>query len=347
MNGKMVINMEKGIVVAGSMVIDYIKEIDNYPSVGLLTNIRSVDKSIGGCVGNTAINLAKIDKNVPIAIIGVIGDDENGKFILSSFRDYGINTSRIIIDKDINTSYTDVMSVIGTWERTFFHVRGANAKFSYEHINFQELQADLFHIGQALLLDILDGPDTEYGTVMAKTLAHAQRAGMKTSIDVASENSLRYSSVITPSLKYCNYVIINEIESGMITGLPVRDESGKLIVGNIQAICEKFMEMGVRDKIVIHAPEASWSLDRDGQFYYMPSLLLPDGYIKGTVGVGDTFCAGMLYAIYKNLDPELSLRIANAAAASRLAQKIAIDGKRDMETLLELDQKFPKRVDEK
>lgn len=335
--------MENGIVVAGNMVIDYVKEIDNYPSVGLLTNIRSIKKCIGGCAGNTAINLAKIDRAIPISCVGVIGDDENGKFILSSFQAYGIDTSRIIIDKSLNTSYTDVMSVLGTWERTFFHVRGANATFSYDHINFQELKAKLFHIGHALLLDVFDGPDEEYGTVMAKTLAHAQRAGLKTSIDVASESSLRYSSIITPSLKYCNYVIINEIESSMITEVPARDECGKLIIPNIRAICGKFMEMGVRDKIVIHAPEAGWSLDRNGEFHHVPSLLLPNGYIKGTVGAGDTFCAGMLYAIYKNFDPELSLRIANAAAACRLSLTNATDGTRDLETLMELERKFPRR----
>ena len=36
--------------------------------------------------------------------------------------------------------------------------------------------------------------------------------------------------------------------------------------------------------------------------------------IKGKVGAGDAFCAGMLYSLYKEFDPEYSLRVAGAAA---------------------------------
>jgi sugar/nucleoside kinase (ribokinase family) len=61
-----------------------------------------------------------------------------------------------------------------TKQRTFFHYRGANAKFCEEDIDWSRIHADILHIGYILLLDALDAPDTAYGTKMAKLLHAAQ-----------------------------------------------------------------------------------------------------------------------------------------------------------------------------
>ena len=60
---------KKGICIAGNILADIIKNIDYYPNSGLLTTIRNVKLSVGGCVPNTAINLAKIDKSLPILLL--------------------------------------------------------------------------------------------------------------------------------------------------------------------------------------------------------------------------------------------------------------------------------------
>ena len=65
----------------------------------------------------------------------------------------------------------------------------------------------------------------------------------------------------------------------------------------------------------------------------VPSLSLPKDYIKGTVGAGDAFCAGILYSIYKGYDSELSLQIASAAAAANLSRQNSIDGMKPVEEL--------------
>ena len=52
------------------------------------------------------------------------------------------------------------------------------------------------------------------------------------------------------------------------------------------------MKMGVSEQVVIHCPELSCSLGKDSEFVVVPSLELPKGYIVGSVGAGDAFCAG-------------------------------------------------------
>ena len=58
--------------------MDNLKVVESYHERGMLTNIISTSKAVGGCVSNTLIDLAIIDKKLPLTAIGRVGDDENG-----------------------------------------------------------------------------------------------------------------------------------------------------------------------------------------------------------------------------------------------------------------------------
>ncbi len=335
--------MNKGIVFAGNLIVDYVKIVNSYPEAGMLADIHKTSKCIGGCAANTSVDLARMDSSIPVKCIGMVGNDNNGEYIISVLKKYGIDTSNILVNDNLETSFTDVISVESTGERTFFHARGANAKFSFERIDFDGINADIFHMGYALLLDSFDSADTEYGTVMAKTLAKAKEKGQKTSMDVVSDNSGRFQEVVIPSLKYCDYIIINEVEASLICGLPARGDRSEILAENIEAMCSLLFEKGVREKVIIHSPEAGWYMDNNGECFCIPSLKLPEGYMKGTVGAGDAFCAGILYSIYKGFDPELSLRLASAAAAANLSCENSIDGMRTFEEIILLEKQFDRK----
>ena len=68
----------------------------------------------------------------------------------------------------------------------------------------------------------------------------------------------------------------------------------------------------------------------------MPSLKLPQGYIKGTVGAGDAFCAGCLYAIYHGYDDHAMLEFASGAAACNLAAEDSVSGMKDKKYIHDL-----------
>jgi len=166
--------MNKGILFVGNLITDYIKVIDSYPIAGMLSNIYSLKRCIGGCAGNTSVDISKIDGSIPVKVIGMVGNDENGEYVIKVLKDNNIDVAGILKNDSLPTSFTDVMTVKNTSERTFFHSRGANASLSYEHIDFKKISADIFHIGYAMLLDSFDAEDSEYGTVMAKTLEWAK-----------------------------------------------------------------------------------------------------------------------------------------------------------------------------
>ena len=329
--------MNKGIIIAGNLIVDHVKMCDNYPAPGMLTNIRSTSTSIGGCAGNTAADIAKIDPEINIAVIGKVGNDADGEFVKQTLSDLGVDIDRVITVNDKDTSFTDVMSDMSAAERTFFQARGANAEFSIDDIDFKNLNFDIFHIGYALLLDKFDEPDDEYGTVMARTLAKVSKMGIKTSMDVVSEDGERFNKVVAPCLKHCDYLIFNEVEASLVTGIPVRDENGKISHNAIKTIINELFELGVREVVSIHAKEGGWFSRKGSGIYYLPSLNISKDQIKGKVGAGDAFCAGMLYSLYREFDPEYSLRVAGAAAGCNLTEANSIDGLRAFDKMMEFE----------
>ena len=329
--------MNKGIVIAGNLIVDHVKMCDNYPAPGMLTNIRETSVSIGGCAGNTAADIAIIDPDMNVGVIGKVGNDSDGEFVKKTLTDLGIDIEAVKTVDGVDTSFTDVMSDMSSNERTFFQARGANALFSIDDIDVDSLNTDIFHIGYALLLDEFDKSDDEYGTVMARVLAKVSQKGIKTSIDVVSEASDRFNQIVTPCLPYCDYLIFNEVEASMVTGIEVRDENGTISQSAVKAVIAELFEKGVREVVCIHAPEGGWYSRRGDGVYYQPSLNLTRDMIKGKVGAGDAFCAGMLYSLYREFDPEYSLRVAGAAAGCNLTEKNSIDGLRNFEKMMEFE----------
>ncbi len=336
---------KRGITIAGNLIVDYVKVIDTYPDIGLLCNIQSTSRHVGGCAANTPSDLALLDSDLPIKCLGLVGDDENGQFLIDFLTDKGIDCSGIRKTSKFATSYTDVMSIQSSGARTFFHFKGANSAFGMEDINFDALETDFFHIGYALLLDSFDQSDSDYGTVMARTLAKIHEKGIRTSMDVVSEagSGERFRKIVRPCLPYCDYIVINEIEASQTTGIRVRTDNGAIDQVRVKKVCSQMLDFGVNKMVVIHAPEGGWAMTRDGQFAFEPSFDLPDGYIAGTVGAGDAFCAGVLYGAYMGYSLQKALELANACAACNLSSANSTDGMKPVGEVLRICSQFKKR----
>lgn len=328
----------KGIIIAGNILTDIVKQIDCYPKIGMLANVTEISQAVGGCAPNTAIDIAKIDPSVPLSVIGKIGDDEYGRFVVSQMSRYGIDCGKISISPDKPTSFSDVMSM-PSGERTFFHARGSNADFSPDDVDISSITSEILHIGYILLLDTFDMEDKEYGTVMARFLHDVQERGIKTSVDVVSDSTADYKAKILPALKYCNYAIMNEIESSMLFDIDPYYEDGSLNIENMRTIMVRMAECGIKDKVIIHCKKAGFCYDvKSGEFTVQPSVNIPKSAIKGSVGAGDAFCAGSLYGIYNNYDDKRILEFAAAAAACNLFAENSVDGMRpksEIEKLIE------------
>ncbi len=298
-----------GILVAGSVLVDHIYDIAAYPAAGELTKILACRRAVGGCVPNVAVDLKKLAPTLPVYAAGLVGEDDDGAFLRDTLAAQGVDVQGLKAVQG-HTSFTDVMSVVGG-QRTFFTHAGVCADFGADSIDFEETQAAMLHLGYFLLLDRVDAGDG------AEILKKASALGIKTSIDLVSENSDRYTCVL-PALPYTDNLIINELEAGKLCGIEPTKE-------NLRSICEKLMEMGVRERVILHMPECGVCLSKDG-YLVSPSFEPPKGYIKGKTGAGDAFCAGALLGIEQGLSDAEILDLAGAAAVVSLSAPDATSG---------------------
>ena len=334
--------MKKGIAVAGDMVMDIIKLIDQFPRRHGLIHIEEKSYSPGGAVCNTGRDLAALDPQMPVRLVGMVGEDAEGEEMLRQLRAYpNIDVSRIL--RQGQTSFTDVLTEKDSRARTFLFFGGANDVFDRQHVDVENLNCDLFHVGYILLLAALDQEDPQYGTRMARLLHDVQAQGIKTSVDVVSEVGDRYRRLVPPSLKYADYFIVNEIEAGKTVGIDLRDAQDNLLTQRIPLVLNRLREMGVKEWVVIHAPEGGFGLDREGHYVALGSLDLPQGFIVGTVGAGDAFCAGVLHAAYKGESMEQGIQDGIAAAAQSLSAAGASEAMVPIQQVRELYQRMPKK----
>ena len=309
--------MNRGIAVAGNIVVDTVKHITSYPPRSELTTVTRMARSLGGSVCNVGIDLARMAPDIPLFAIGRAGEDANGEFVRQCFAQHpSLDASRVIYDGI--TSFTDVMTE-PDGGRTFFHFRGANARLDVDDFAFDKLDADILHIAYILLLDALDAPDDAYGTRLCRVLDGARRRGMLTSIDVVTEDGDRFARLVPPALALSDLCIINETEAARSTDIATRTAAGALCPDGMRAACQKLIALGVKRWAVVHAPEAACGMARGDAPIVLPSMKLPPGFIKSSVGAGDAFASGVLMGCYRGWPLEKAMLAATHAAAWSLS----------------------------
>lgn len=337
------VKKRQGITCAGNWIVDHVKIIDRLPGRGMLGSILSETLGTGGAPFNVLADLARMGAPFPLAGIGVIGADSGRDFITRVCRPLKIDLSGLTVVKDAATSYTDVMIDAASRDRVFYQCRGANARFGLEHVPVAKLTCRIFHLGYLLLLDTLDQPDPECGTVAAKLLSRLQAAGIKTSLDVVSEESDRFRQIVPAALRHTNYLILNEIEIGRTTGRKVRNAQDRLDGPAVADAVEALYELGNMDLVVVHMPEGAYLRTREGQRLARGALRLPSGFIQGTVGAGDAFCAGVLYGLHEGWAYGETLKLGACAAAASLAHPSATAGMLPLAKVMELGARFPEQ----
>lgn len=342
--------MRKGITAGGNWIIDIVKIVDVYPEEGNLSNILETEEPAnGGCPYNVLVDISNLGADIPLQAVGAVGYDEHGNFILDDCRRRNICTELLRKSKGQITSYTDVITVKSGRQRTFFHERGANATLDVNDFRIDRIRGGICVVGYLLLLDRLDEADRKYGTRGAKLLSMLKEAGIETAIDVVSENSERFKKIVTPSLKFTDYLIFNEVEAGKVLEKGIRRKDGGIDFKDAADAAVALLKMGVGKMVVIHFPEGAAAAVKEKKRIFresVRSLKLPHGFIKGTVGAGDAFFAGCLYMLYKGESIGNVLEFGSGTAAASLSHQTASHGIRSVEQVRELIDRFRERTSE-
>jgi sugar/nucleoside kinase (ribokinase family) len=330
----------RGLLAGGNWIRDQVKLIDVYPAREQLANIASQSEGTGGAPYNVLMDLARLGADFPLFAAGLIGKDALGAAILDDCKKFKIDPKFLKTTTAAATSYTDVMTESSNGRRTFFHYRGANASWNGGDLDFARIKARIFHLGYLLLLDALDEPDAKFGTKAARLLAAAQEAGMKTSLDVVSEDSDRFAKIVTPALKYVDYCVLNEIEAGKTAGFKIRLADGSLDTVSLRHAAGALLQQGVRELVVIHFREGAFARTRKGDDVWQSAVKLPTKLIAGTAGAGDAFCAGVLLGLHEGWELDRCLQTGVCVATMSLTDPTCTAGMKPLSACLALGKKY-------
>ena len=315
-----------GIIAAGNMLVDHVHQIAQWPECGWLAEITHSERSTGGAPLNVLLTLAKMHTGIPLQAVGIVGEDNDGDYILAMLDQYHVNRQYVQRTTQESTSMSLVMTE-PSGQRTFFHSLGTNRLFDIPACDRLDDTMRIFHLGYLLLLDSLDQTDETFGTRSARLLAQMHERGYETSLDLVSrKGDPRYQALVMPALPHLDYLVINELEAGELCGLVMRNDDNTPNIPHIAQAASQLLAAGIRKRVVIHCPEGAWGEAVTEAGSWIPSWYLAPQEIVGSVGAGDAFCAGFLYGCHEQWPLTESLYLAHACALANLQAANAIDG---------------------
>jgi sugar/nucleoside kinase (ribokinase family) len=263
------------------------------PGRGTLTLVDEMGLYPGGCAVNTAVALARL--GFPVQLIGKIGRDPLGEFLLSALANNRVNVQGVQQDALLATSATMVM-IDPDGERRFIHHIGANAALAPEDVDQQMVeQGAILHVGGCFIMPGLDGRP------LARLLQDARAAGVKTSMDTAWDASGRWMELLAPCLPYVDYFVPSLAEARAMTGLDDPADVARALVDRGAGIVA--LKMGAQGALV---------MDQDGYLACVPAFSVE---VADTTGAGDAFAAGFIAGAYLGWPLEETARLANAVGA--------------------------------
>ena len=307
-----------GVLCAGTIVVDVAKVIDAYPALDHLARIEQVTLSTGGPGLNMAVDLRMLGADFPVGMLGAVGDDEHGRFVLAECARLGVDPAGIDRVPGVATSFTDAMVERDGGRRTFFHHSGVNAQFDPSGAELAGVPARILHAGAPGLHTLLDTPRPGGGNGWSELLRRARAAGLHTNLELVTLPAERMAEVALPCLPHVDSIVINELEAGALTGIeaPVPGPGGPVDWPALEAMARGLLELGVSALAVVHFPAGAVAAAPDGRTWRQGSVRLPRDQVRSTVGAGDAFAAGVVFGLHDGWPVERCLRLGVASAAA-------------------------------
>jgi sugar/nucleoside kinase (ribokinase family) len=307
-----------GILCAGSIIADAAKVIGRYPALDHLAVIEDVSLSTGGPSLNMAVDLRQLGASFPVGLLGAVGDDAHGAFLLAECRRLGISTAGVRELAGTVTSFTDIMVERDGGRRTMFHHSGANARWDAGAADLSAPAARMLHAGAPGIHPLMDQPRPGGGNGWSALLQRAQSAGLHTNLELVSLEPARIAELASPCLPHLDSIVVNELEAGALTGIdapaPTVDEAADWTA--LEAMAGSLVERGVSVLAVVHFPAGCVAAAPGGRSWRQGSVRLRRDQIRSTNGAGDAFAAGVLLGLHEGWPVERCLRLAVASAAA-------------------------------
>ena len=287
----------RGVLCSGAIIHDTLVWAYDDSSWGTTCFVDTIEPHPGGNGANTSLALASL--GIPVRLLGAVGDDEPGRFLLDALRHAGVDTGAIALT-DAPTAAT-IALVNRAGGRKFLHRLGASADVFTTGIEFTPELVDgmaHYHLASLFILPKLRAQ-------AFATLARARAAGLTTSFDTNWDPEGRWMEDVEPCLRHLDFIFLNEDEARMTTGTEAPAAAARCLLAR-----------GTRVVVIKLGARGCAIFTGEGEFR-CPAFPVA---VKDTTGAGDTFVAGFLAAHLRGADLAEAGRFANAAGALNVQQ---------------------------
>ena len=264
---------------------------DEFSNASFVWTHEPVVPTLGGNAGNTAYVFASLGGQA--RLWSAVGTDPQGELAIGWLRRAGVDTEGLEIREDVGTSTTTVISDLALRRHTY-HYPGASQVYR-PHRRSPGGPGDwLLATGYTLL------PGWR-GTPIADLLMRAHESGISTALDFGPALTAPVTrDELLPMLPGLSLLISNRFELEQATRLDMEEGAAWALSGGAGAVVVK---LGVEGAAIFGS---------DGTAVRVPCFPTE---VSGTVGAGDAFNAGLLFAHSKGAALEESARFGNATAA--------------------------------
>ncbi|MEE3660896.1 ribokinase [Brenneria sp. g21c3] len=282
------------IVVIGSLHYDIMLQAHHRPEKGETVMGSACSYKFGGKGGNQAVSAARAGAQV--SFVGAVGEDEQGKFLLSVLKDNGVDIRHVAV-KDCIPSGMSV--AIMDAENDYGAVVVSNAN---NHIDPQQFSEDGVWQQAGMLLLQNEVPEA----INMLAAREAQKRGITVCLNAAPARELCASMRSSIDL-----LVVNAVEARDLTGIEVNDLSGASAAA--AALSEDF------PSVVVTAGEHGVAFcETKGQCHALPAQKV---VLVSTHGAGDCFMGALCAAMMQGQRLAEAVVKANRAAAEHVSRK--------------------------
>jgi len=306
--------MPPRITVIGSLNIDLVVQAPRMPAPGETIAGHGFHTVPGGKGANQAVAAAKLGAQV--TMVGRVGDDSFGQMQRQGMEALGIGTDFLIPDEEAPTG-TALIIVDAQGQNSIVVVSGANGRLTPADV---EAARPAIEASDAVLLQLENPvPSVQRAAEVACEL------GVPVILNPAPAPRERLPA---PLLRSVSYLIPNEVEATVLTGIEVTDQSS----AERAAAC--LQAQGIETVILTLGARGALAISPQG------TIRAPAFSVKAvdTTAAGDAFVAAFGVALCEGQPLAEALRFANAAGAlavTRLGAQPSLPSREEVEAFLQ------------
>jgi sugar/nucleoside kinase (ribokinase family) len=308
----------RGVLSAGTWCVDFNKSIAGWPDEDTANEVLAIDRQGGGAGFNMALDLKRLDPELPVEAMGVVGDDDLGRFLFAECDARGVDRTALRAAPGGATMSVDAFNVAANGRRTHFYHQGVAAEMTPEDFDFSSTAAKILHLGLPGAHKAMDRPWRDDANGWVAVLRKARAAGLSTNLELMTTRAERLAELGRPCLPHLDCLIVNDYEIGALAGRETRRPDGSTDPAAVVRAIEDVLALGPLRWAAAHFPEGGVVVGRDGLRLALGSVALPASAIVGANGAGDAFAAGILYGLHEQWPMTECLELGHSCAAASM-----------------------------